>query len=275
VIRKIEDPIIRDFWKDFFANHMTDKEQRDRTLSTLNKMITLIGDPKIRYCIGQSKSAFNFTDVIDHNKIFIASLPQGQLGLKKVSIIGSFLLAYFHTAALARTKGNRALFPVYINEAHHFINETICEGLTGLRKFGISFVLSHQSMMGQLTPPLRAAIMGGTDTLVCFKLGPDDADALARHFEHIKPDDLMRLPPHRALARAGETTIELTMPDVATKRYPASPRRIRDNCRSQYGRPLEAIKAEIAAFVAATEPQKRAKAPPVPEIDTKPTEWSG
>ena len=275
VIQKIQDPIIRDFWKDFFANHMTEKEQRDRTLSTLNKIITLIGDPKIRYCIGQSKSAFNFTEVIDQNKIFIASLPQGRLGIKKASIIGSLLLAHFHTAALARTKGNRALFPVFINEAHHFINETICEGLTGLRKFGVSFVLSHQSMTGQLTPDLRAAVMSGIDTLVAFKLGPDDADELARQFDHIKPDDLMRLSQHRALVRAGETTIELTMPNLAGKRYPASPRRIRDNCRSQYSRPLEAIKAEIAAFMAAMEPKRRTKAQEVPEFEPEASEWEG
>ncbi len=141
VLGNIKDPVIRDFWEQTFNEHMTDREQRDRTLSTINKVFTLISDPAIRHCIGQSRSAFNFSDIIAERKIFVASLPHGQLGIQKSSIIGSFLLAALHVAALQR-QADRTLFPVYINEAHHLINKTICEALTGLRKFGISICQS-------------------------------------------------------------------------------------------------------------------------------------
>jgi type IV secretory pathway TraG/TraD family ATPase VirD4 len=275
VIRKIEDPVIRHFWKQTFDEHMTDREQRDRTLSTINKVFTMIADPAIRRSIGQSKSAFSFADILANNKILIVSVPHGDLGIEKSSIVVSFLLAAFHVAALQRPNDQRSLFPVYVNEAHHVINKTIVEGLTGLRKFGISICLSHQSLRQIEEPRLRAMILGSVDTLVCFRLGPDDADDLARQFDNKKPDDLTRLWRHQALVRAGGETRELRMPDLSDKRSRAGAAAIRRNCASLYGRPAAVIDAEIAAFMASMVPKKRPKPPPPSIGETVPSGWSG
>lgn len=248
--RRITDPVIRDFWHTTFDQHMTDREQRDRTLSTINKIITLIADPAIRHCIGQPNAAFDFADVIASKKIFIASLPQGDLGIEKASVIGSFLLANFHVAALQR-KDDRSLFPVYIDEFHHFGNRTIREALSGLRKFGISLVLSHQ-YTAQLSPEMQAAILGSVDTIVCFQVGPADAEALAPQFRNTKPDDLMNLQAYKALVRSGAASIELAMPPLSAKVYPSGPQRIRNNCRTAYSAPVEQIERQIAAFIDAT-----------------------
>jgi hypothetical protein len=270
VIEKITDPIIKRFWEHTFQEHMTDREQRDRTLSTLNKIFTLISDPAIRYCIEQAASAFNFADIMEYNLIFIASLPQGKLGIEKAAIIGSFLFSHFHISALARPPKFRHLFTVYANEAHHFINKTTVEGLTGFRKFGVAMCLSHQSMSQIKDARLRAMVLGSIDTLVAFKVGPTDAKELAEQFEHIKPDDLMTLPPHRALVRTGNQTIELTMPPLTGKRWTSAPRVIRRNSRTRYSRPIEAIEAEIRGFVEGLEPEQ-----PRPPRESHPFKWHG
>lgn len=273
VVRKIEDPVIRHFWKQTFDEHMTDREQRDRTLSTLNKIFTLIADPAIRHCIGQSTSAFNFSKILEYNKILIAALPQGELGLQKASIIGSFLLANFHVAALQRKQGDRQLFPVYLNEAHHFINETITEMLTGLRKFGVSICLSHQSLQQIADPRIRAAVLGSVGTLVCFRVGPDDADELARIFACDEPDGLLNLAPFRALVT--DALEALRMPPITAKHWPSGPRKIRANCRTRYSRPITEIEAKIADFVAAAAPEKRGRHKPAASAEYGPTAWNG
>jgi hypothetical protein len=255
VENRITDPVIRDFWRTTFDKHMTDREQRDRTLSTINKIITLIADPAIRHCIGQPKAVFDFAEVIAGRKIFIASLPQGDLGIEKSSLIGSFLLANFHAAALQRGD-DRSVFPVVIDESHRFGGKTLAEALTGLRKFGISIVLSNQ-YLAQHSPEMQAAIFGSVGTIVCFQVGPADAEALASQFRNTKPDELMNLPAHRAMVRSGDTTIELAMPPVTAKTYPSAPRRIRANCRSTYSAPRETVERDIAAFIDATTSKPR------------------
>jgi hypothetical protein len=169
VLRKIVDPVVRDFWANTFEKHMTEREQRDRSLSTINKIFTLIADPAFRNCLGQH-SAFDFKQVIAERKIFIASLPHGSLGIEKSSIIGSFLLASLHIAALQRAD-DLSVFPVYIDEFHHFGNRTAMEMAAGLRKFGVSLCVAHQ-YMAQVSPEMRAAILGTFGTIVAFQIGP-------------------------------------------------------------------------------------------------------
>ncbi|MCP4184604.1 MAG: type IV secretory system conjugative DNA transfer family protein, partial [Hyphomicrobiales bacterium] len=73
VISHINDPTIADFWKTDFEEHMPEREQRERTLSTLNKIGALISDPAIRTCIGQPKSRLVLKDIMDNGKILIIS----------------------------------------------------------------------------------------------------------------------------------------------------------------------------------------------------------
>ena len=53
VLSFVSDRVIRDFWQTDFAIHMPEREQRQRTLSTLNKIGALISDPRVRNVIGQ------------------------------------------------------------------------------------------------------------------------------------------------------------------------------------------------------------------------------
>ena len=133
VVSHIKDPIIADFWKTDFAEHMPEREQRQRTLSTLNKIGALISDPAIRNCIAQSKNKIDFRSIIEDRKIFIAALPQGRLGIEKASLIGSLLLSQLQLSALSRT-GERTPFHLYIDECHHFAPGTLAEMLSGIRK---------------------------------------------------------------------------------------------------------------------------------------------
>ncbi len=212
VISHIKDPVIADFWNTDFAEHMPEREQRERTLSTLNKIGALIADPAIRNCIAQPRSKIDFARIMNEGKIFIAALPQGKLGIDKAALVGSLLLSQLQLAALSRS-GERRPLHVYIDECHHFAPGTLAEMLSGIRKFGISMVLSHQ-YLDQLPPKLKAAIMGTIGTTIAFRIGVLDAQLIEPEFRLTRDDySLCELPPYQSYVRMRDRTLQLSMPE--------------------------------------------------------------
>ncbi len=65
-----------------------------------------------------------------------------------------------------------------------------------LRKYRVAAVLAHQ-YLHQLEPEIRDAILGNVGTLVSFRLGPADAEFIAKESPpKIEPIDLLNLPNH-------------------------------------------------------------------------------
>lgn len=246
VLSDVLDPAIRDFWQTDFATHMPEREQRERTLSTLNKIGALIADPAIRNSIGQARTAIDFSDILDRRMIFIARLPQGDLGIEKSSLIGALLLSNFHLSALRRK--DRTPFHLYLDEFHHFGNSTVIEMLSGIRKFGVSLTIACQ-YLDQLSPAMKSAVLGTVGTMLAFRTGSLDAEALSAEFE-LKRDDtsLSALPPYRAYARTERTT-ELYMSALPELGRAKIARKVRDRCRSQYALPRQIIDERITRFI--------------------------
>jgi type IV secretory pathway TraG/TraD family ATPase VirD4 len=172
VLGNVRDPAVRDFWQTDFAKHMPEKEQRERTLSTLNKIGQLITDPTIRNIIGQPRSRLSFREIMDDRKIFIARLPQGELGIQKSSLIGALLISALHTAALQRPQHSTP-FHVTVDEFHNF-GLGFNEMLSGIRKFGVTLTLCHQ-YLAQLDDDLANAMIGTIGATLAFQLGGNDA----------------------------------------------------------------------------------------------------
>ena len=245
VVGNILDPAVGDFWQTDFATHMPEKEQRERTLSTLNKIGQLITDPTVRNIIGQPHSRLSFREIMDDRKIFIARLPQGELGIQKSSLIGALLLSALHTAALQR-KHNRTPFHVTVDEFHNF-GLGFSEMLSGIRKFGVTLTLCHQ-FLGQLDDDLANAMIGTIGATLAFQLGGNDAERLAKTF-NIKPEELSSLEPHTAYVNIGSRTHQLRMEPAPERRYNAAPLDIRKRCRTQYAKQRPHVERRIAAFI--------------------------
>ena len=248
VIGHVKDPIIKDFWKTDFEELMPEREQRERTLSTLNKIGALISDPAIRNSIGQSRTALDLKDIIDNRKILIVRLPQGQLGIEKASLIGALLMSNIHLTALQRRAPNA--FHIYADECHNFGNQTLIEMLSGIRKFGVSLILAHQ-YLAQLTPEFRAALLGIVGTIVSFRLGAADAKLLAPEFQLSEQDDdpLHAVPPYHAYARVNGRAPLLKMIPTDAREYPSSPKKIQNRCRSEYATPRLQVENRIERFI--------------------------
>ena len=251
VIANIKDPTIADFWRTDFEEHMPEREQRERTLSTLNKIGALIADPAIRACIAQPRSRLDLKDIIETGKVLIVSLPQGQLGIEKSALIGSLILSQLHLAALTADRNDsRPPFHIYVDECHHFGASTLPEMLSGIRKFGVSLVLAHQ-YLDQLPARLKTALLGTVGTIVAFRIGAKDVDYIEPEFRLTNDDySLCELQPFEAYARSSFTTHKLAMPELEHRDYPGAPRRIRNLSRCQYAADRKSVEARIQRFIA-------------------------
>ncbi len=50
-----------------------------------------------------------------------------------------------------------------------------------IRKYHVGLVLAHQNLF-QLEPEVRHAVLGNVGSIICFRLGPEDAQIIAREF---------------------------------------------------------------------------------------------
>lgn len=249
VLSYCRDPVIADFWRTDFETHMPEREQRERTLSTLNKIGALIADPLIRHCIARPKASVDLRKVIEEGKILIVSLPQGRLGLDKASLIGSLVMSQLQLAALARPEGRRRPFHIFADECHCFGASTLAEMLSGIRKFSVSLTLANQ-YLDQLPMKLRSALIGTTGTMVAFQLGASDAATLEPEFK-LYPGDysLCELAPYRAYTRSGMLTQLLTMSPIEDVPSQTTIRKLKNLSRARYGVDVKSLDHRIARFM--------------------------
>jgi type IV secretory pathway TraG/TraD family ATPase VirD4 len=254
VLKHVRNEFVRDFWEGDFAEHMTDKEQRDRTLSTLNKISQFITDPMLCNVVRQ-QSTFSFKDILDTGKIFVANLDQGRMGENAAALLGGMLVSAIHSAAL--TRQSREFFPVYVDEFHLFGSASFAQMLSILRGFGVSLWLAHQ-YIDQLSPELRAALLGTAGTIVCFRIGVRDTDTLAPEFALTRFEtQLTDLPPHAAYIKTAGAVTRLHMPLCEAKRYPSGPAKIIAQTRAWYAREAGAVERGIEAYLGSPPPRQK------------------
>ncbi len=233
VLAHVTDPVVRSFWESEFAA-LSQREQRETTRSTLNKIGMLMADPRMRATLGRAWSAIDLPGILD-GKIMILRLAQGRLGLSKTKVIGSILLARLHAAALSRPGQRR--FHIYLDECHHFGTATLIEMLSGIRKFGVSLTLCHQ-YLDQLPVPLRQAVLGSVGTKIVFRVGLADAEAL-RHELPVNSvmHSVAETPPFKARVSTplGEYYSH-NLPAIPNERSPERAEKIRRWCRRHYSR---------------------------------------
>lgn len=253
VMSFVSNPIIKDFWDTDFDVLMPDREKRQNTLSTLNKIGALISDPKIRNILGQPKSTINFKDIMDNNKCLLIRLPQGKLGIEKSKMLGALLMAQLHLTALSRD--TRQPFHIYADEAHNFGTSTIEKMLAEIRKYNVSVVFANQ-FIAQLNPSLQNALVGTVGSIVAFKLGISDAEYIAKEMTarmiQLHPRDITELPPFTVWAKANERVYYLTTYEVDFPVLPDSPRRIKHSAHEQYGRRRLWVESKINRFIRGT-----------------------
>ncbi|MBI2610950.1 type IV secretion system DNA-binding domain-containing protein [Candidatus Kaiserbacteria bacterium] len=187
VVEKITDPVVRSFWTEEFATY-TDTYTREATPAIQNKVGQFTSNPLIRNIVGQARSSFDIRKIMDEKKIFIVNLSKGRMGETNAALLGSMLVVKIYLAAMSRADEPavrmRELprFYFYVDEFQSMMNEAFADILSESRKYKLALTLANQ-YIEQMEEKVRDAVFGNVGTLVCFRVGPFDAEVLKTVFE--------------------------------------------------------------------------------------------
>jgi type IV secretory pathway TraG/TraD family ATPase VirD4 len=145
----------------------------------------------------QSKSSFDLRRTMDERKILLVNLAKGKIGEGPAALLGALLVSQLGSAGLSRAdipERTRRDFYLYLDEFQTFTTMSIANMLAELRKYRVNLILANQ-YLSQVDRQVEDAIMGNVGTLVSFRVGPRDADFLAKEFSpQFKGLDLVNLP---------------------------------------------------------------------------------
>ena len=251
-----KDPVVRSFWEKEMAK-TSDFHKSEMLGYLISKVGRFVENSMVRNIIGQSKSGFNFREIMDQRKILIVNLSKGQVGEINANLLGMIIVSKLQMAALERAslpEDKRYDFYLYIDEFQNFITDSIATILSEARKYRLNLIVAHQYMKqlednkGKTT--VRDAVLGNAGTIVSFRIGPEDADILQKEFAPVfGAYDLINVEQYTAY-------IKLLIDNTAARpfnmmTYPPEPGNkelaaaIKELSRLKYGRPKELVETEI------------------------------
>jgi type IV secretory pathway TraG/TraD family ATPase VirD4 len=236
------DPIVRGFWEREFAG-MPQKLRAEASSPVQNKIGHFVTNPTLRRIIAEPRSTLDLRRVLDQGKVLLVSLSKGRIGEDASTLLGSLVVTALQIAAQSRAdtpEAKRRDHFAYVDEFHSFATDSFASILSEARKYRLSLTLATQ-YVEQIDIAVRAAIFGNAGSLVSFQVGPQDAELLALQLgPEVTPNDLLRLPRYRALARlllAGVPSRPFTMRTLAPlppSRACQQPDVVRRRSRHQY-----------------------------------------
>lgn len=180
----VKDELVVRYWTDQVAK--TDKKTKAESLTYfISKFDKFTTNLAIRNIIGQSKSSFDFRQVMDEGKILVVNLSKGLIGDENMSFLGLLIVQKLLAAALSREnipEKERRDFFFYADEFQNFATEEFTSILSEARKYRLNLTLAHQ-YIGQLPEDIKDAVFGNVGSLYIARCSPEDAQFLETPFE--------------------------------------------------------------------------------------------
>lgn len=253
-LNRCTDPMVVDFWTKEAAKATGDQGLGNMTVYIVSKFSSFISNDYMRPIVGQVKSAFNFRELMDQKKILLVKLAKGKIGDLNASLLGMIITGKILMAALSRSDlkpEDRTDFYFYIDEFQNFTTDSIAVILSEARKYGLSLTVAHQ-FIAQLTDTIREAVFGNVGSLVAFRVGAPDTEALLKHFgPEFSDKDLTSIENGQAFAKLlinGEPARPFTFTCLTPALGHSDLRtKIAELSRLTYGRDLAEVEREIVA----------------------------
>src|SRR3990167_848722 len=195
VVEQIQDPVVKSFWVNEFANY--NERFRSEAISPIqNKVGQFLSSAIIRNIVAQPKSTIDMSDIMNNQKILLINASKGRIGEDNSSLLGAMLITRLQLAAMDRAKiaeEKRKDFYLYVDEFQNFATESFASILSEARKYRLNLIIGHQ-YIEQLDETVCAAVFGNVGTIMCFRVGAADAEFLATEFApYFVEEDLVNL----------------------------------------------------------------------------------
>jgi len=251
-IERVTNPVVVDFW-----TKEATKVGGEASLSNMSPYITskfnnFIANDYMRPIIGQTRSSFNFRQIMDEGKILLVNLSKGRIGDINANLLGMIIVGKLLMAAFSRidtSENNRKDFNLYIDEFQNFTTDSISTILSEARKYRLNLVIAHQ-FIAQLQEKIRDSVFGNVGSMIVFRVGANDAEYLAKQFEPVfSQQDLIAIDNLNAYAKLlieGQTTSPF---NIRTPLYPPinneRGEKIKELSMLKYGTDKTIVEADI------------------------------
>lgn len=252
-LQHVKDQTVLDFWTKQFPASQRSNEAGEVTAWFVSKFGAFLSNEMMRNIIGQTKSAFNLRDIMDSKKILLVNLSKGRTGDLNSKLLGMMFVMKFQAAAMSRSdvpESERKDFALYVDEFQNFSTDSFATILSEARKFHLNLIVANQ-FTTQLTDEIRDAVFGNMGTVVCYRIGQNDVEALSRYFQpSFDGDDLLRIPNYNAVVRTmvnGVPTQSFSMaalPPLGTPNKELADA-LKQLSAAKYGRPRSIVEKEI------------------------------
>ncbi len=273
VVDNITDPVVRSFWVNEYEA-WREQFRNEAIVPIQNKVGQFLNTSFVRNIVGQPKSTMNVAEIMNSGKILLANVSKGKVGEDNSALLGAMLITKVQLAAMERVRileEDRRDFYLYVDEFQNFATDSFATILSEARKYRLNLLVAHQ-YIGQLetdvSSKVRDAVFGNVGTMITFRVGAGDAEFLEKEFEpEFMIQDLINLPNHHIYLKlmvdgvtsrpfSGDTLEPLKYQDDALLKE-----KIIQASRAQYGRPREAVEAQITEWSAPISSPRRESAP--------------
>ncbi len=188
-VQKVKNPIVRSFWEKQMAK--TGKREKEEMIPYFAaKFGQFTTNTLMRNIVGQVKSAFDFSDVMNNQKILLMNLSKGLVGDINSKLLGMIIVNKIQVASMRRQRQSaeqRKDFFLYIDEFQNYVTDSIESILSEARKYRLGLVIAHQ-YLDQLEKDnklsgavnLKGAVFGNVGSMMFYKIGPQDAEFCAK-----------------------------------------------------------------------------------------------
>ncbi len=261
-LQHVTDQNVLDFWQKEIPASQRSNEFGEVKSWFVSKFGAFLSNEMMRNIIGQSKSSFNLREIMDNKKILIVNLSKGKTGDLNSRLLGMIFVMKFQAAAMSRVdtaEQDRQDFCLYVDEFQNFSTDSFATIMSEARKFHLNLIVANQ-FTTQLTEEIRDAVFGNVGTVVAFRIGQNDMEALSKYFQPLfDADDLLRIPNHNTIVRTlinGVPTQPFSMATVPPlgKPNPKLGEALKQLSAAKYGKPRAKVTAEIYSRMATNSP---------------------
>lgn len=265
VLKSVKDPVVKAFWITEYNNY-SEKFRNEAISPIQNKVGQFLSSSLIRNIVGQTKSTINMREIMDSGKILLMNLSKGRIGEENAALLGAMMITKIQLAAMSRvdiTEKERRDFFLYVDEFQNFSTEAFAGILSEARKYRLDLIMAHQ-YIEQLSDEVRAAVFGNVGTLIAFRVGATDAEALEMEFQPtFMQEHCVTLPSFHIYLRlmidgvASEPFSATTLPPVSGENNNAAT--VISTSRERYARNRVVVEEKIARWAGVMEDAESGK----------------